>query len=167
MSSLVVGVFATVVAVVVVMWAAVKVRNARYERDLHFQTYRWTDDHIRAARQEAVLQSRAVVSGKVQEHLAPLFPQFLTEFDPREARFIGTPVDYVVFHGLDSGDCEIVFVEVKTGRSQLSARERLVRRAVQAGRVRWAEMRLPDQLGALVPVDGRGELPEGAGAAGN
>ena len=65
------------------------------------------------------------------------------QFNPREARFIGTPIDYVVFNGLDEGECEIVLIEVKTGRSQLSPRERRVRQAVEASRVRWVEMRLP------------------------
>ncbi|GEM_PF-648277 len=146
MSAVVTGLVALVVLVAVVAWAWVQVRGARHDRDMHLQSYRWTDEDLARARQEAVAQSHAVVSGKVQEHLAPLFPQFLAEFDPREARFIGTPVDYVVFNGIDDGECEVVFVEVKTGRSQLSTRERRVRRAVEEGRARWVELRLPNDV---------------------
>jgi predicted Holliday junction resolvase-like endonuclease len=116
------------------------------QRDLHLATYRYTEADVETARQQAVTRSRSVVSGKVQEHLAPLFPEFLGQFSPREARFIGTPIDYIVFDGLDDGECEIALVEVKTGRSQLSQRERRVRRAVEAGRVRWIEMRLPEEI---------------------
>jgi predicted Holliday junction resolvase-like endonuclease len=103
--------------------------EATYERDLLLETHLYTEADLAEARQQAVTRSRAVVSGKVQEHLAPLFPEFMAQFNPREARFIGTPIDYVIFNGLDEGECEIVLVEVKTGRSQLSQRER---------RVRWA-----------------------------
>jgi predicted Holliday junction resolvase-like endonuclease len=36
---------------------------------------------------------------------------------------------------------DVVFVEIKTGTSTLSTRERRVRDAIQAGRVRWLELR--------------------------
>ena len=84
--------------------------------------------------------SRAVTTGKVAEQLAPHFPEF--PLNPREARFLGSPVDYVVFDGLEAGEVRrIVFVEVKTGGAGLSGRERLVRDAVRAKRVEWIELR--------------------------
>jgi predicted Holliday junction resolvase-like endonuclease len=48
----------------------------------------------------------------------------------------------VVFDGLCEGHVKrVVFVEIKTGTSSLSGRERLVRAAVHAGRVEWVEFR--------------------------
>lgn len=72
-------------------------------------------------------------------------------YDPGDSRFLGSPVDFVVFAGLREGDEveEIVFVEVKTGKSRLSRREQSVRRAVEEGRVSWREERvggLPSSL---------------------
>lgn len=88
-----------------------------------------------------IRHSRAVTTGKVAEQLAPHFPEFL--LNPREARFLGSPVDFVVFDGLENGDVRrIVFVEVKTGAAQLSGRERLVRDAVRGKRVEWIELRV-------------------------
>jgi predicted Holliday junction resolvase-like endonuclease len=55
------------------------------------------------ARRESVDKSRSVVSGKVQEHLAPLFPAFLSQFNPKDARFLGSPLDFIVFDGLGRG----------------------------------------------------------------
>ncbi len=73
------------------------------------------------ARRESVDKSRSVVSGKVQEHLAPLFPAFLSQFNPEDARFLGSPLDFIVFDGLDEGEVRrVVFVEVKTGRASPS-----------------------------------------------
>ena len=70
-------------------------------------------------------KSRSVVSGKVQEHLAPLFPEFLNQFNPKDTRFLGTPLDFIVFDGLDEGEVrKVVFVEVKTGKAGLLSRER-------------------------------------------
>lgn len=89
----------------------------------------------------AVKRSRAVSLGKAVEHLVPFMPDF--PYEPGDARFLGSPVDFVVFAGLRETDevSEIVFVEVKTGRSKLSSREQSVRRAVEEGRVSWREER--------------------------
>lgn len=101
----------------------------------------WRIRYVRAARQDAVQQSLAVTIGKVFEQLVAYLPDF--RFNPKDARFLGSPVDFVVFDGLSDGAVRrVVFVEVKTGGAELSARERRVREAVEAGRVEWAVMRV-------------------------
>jgi len=101
---------------------------------------RWKIRHTRAIRRDAAARSQAVTAGKVYEQLVPLLPDF--DYDPREVRFLGSPVDFVVFDGLASGRVErVVFLEVKTGAAMLSARERAVKDAIEAGRVAWREWR--------------------------
>jgi predicted Holliday junction resolvase-like endonuclease len=96
--------------------------------------------HTRAARRDAVRRSAAVTAGKVFEQLVPWLPDFA--FDPRDARFLGSPVDFVVFDGLSTGEVRrVVFVEVKTASASLSTRERRVRDAILNGRVEWVEHR--------------------------
>ena len=98
----------------------------------------------REARRDSVDRSRATLSGQVLEKLAPRFPDF--PYDPTDLRFIGTPVDYLVFNGLGAGEVdEIVFLEVKSGSSGLTTRERRVRDAVEAGAVRWDVYRVPEE----------------------
>src|SRR5690554_3973524 len=46
-------------------------------------------------RQSAITQSRAVLTGKFTEQMTPYLPEF--KYDPTEARFIGTPIDMIVF----------------------------------------------------------------------
>lgn len=100
----------------------------------------WKARYTRAVRQDAIQRSLAVTAGKVYEQLVPYLPNF--PFNPKDVRFLGSPVDFVVFDGLNDGHVErIVFVEVKTGDAQLSGRERRVRDAVQEGRVEWHELR--------------------------
>ena len=100
----------------------------------------WKAAHEVALRQDAVQRSQAVTIGKVTEHIVPYLPGF--KFNPKDVRFLGTPIDLVVFDGLcDGGVKKIVFVEVKTGSSVLSSRERLIRDAVQARSVEWLEFR--------------------------
>jgi predicted Holliday junction resolvase-like endonuclease len=93
-------------------------------------------------RSDALWRSHSVVAGKATEHLAPLLPGF--EFDPRDARFLGSPIDFIVFDGLSEGEVhEIAFVEIKTGPSAaLTTRERRVRDAVDGRRVRFLEVRI-------------------------
>lgn len=112
----------------------------------------YSEDDLKASREETLRRSQAVLSGRVGEHFAPLLPWFLARFNPRDARFIGTPVDFVVFNGLDEDQCtEVVLVEVKTGaRASLTGRERRVRECVEAGRVRFEIVHVsPESADAL------------------
>ncbi len=88
-------------------------------------------------RRAAITQSRAVLGGKFVEQLTPYLPQF--RYDPTEARFIGSPIDLIVFLGLATGDPrEIIIMEIKTGKNcQLTPQERKIRRLIEEGMVRW------------------------------
>jgi len=100
----------------------------------------WKSRYTDAIRQDAIQRSHAVTVGKVHEQLVPYLPDF--HFNPKDARFLGTPVDLVVFDGLDEGQLRrVVFVEVKTGGAALSARERQVRETIEARQVEWTELR--------------------------
>ena len=102
----------------------------------------WKAKHTVAIRHDAVLRSQAVTVGKVSEQLLPYLPGF--RFNPKDARFLGSPVDLVVFDGLDEGELRGVwFLEVKTGNAVLSGRERQIRDAILEKRVGWDELRLP------------------------
>jgi len=101
----------------------------------------WKGRYTRAVRADAIVRSQAVITGRVSEQLLPFFPGF--GFNPKDARFLGSPVDFVVFDGLDDGALRrVVFVEVKTGDADLSPRERQVRDAVQGHEVEWLELRV-------------------------
>ncbi len=96
-------------------------------------------------REDAVKRSRAVLSGQFSEQLAPFLPDF--PWNPTESRFLGKPIDFLVFKGLDKKEVEeVVFVEVKSGRSRLNAAERSLKDAIEEKRVRWEEYRIPLDL---------------------
>ena len=109
-----------------------------------FAVYRVRHPHTKAdvekARKESVRISRATRDGRAYEQLVPYLPPFEEQFDRCDARFLGSPIDFVVFDGLYGPDRdlnEIVFVEVKSGTPALSPPEKAVREAVEEGRVRW------------------------------
>ena len=48
------------------------------------------------------------------EQVAPFFANFRKDLKASEARFIGKPIDFLVFKGMDEQNIsEVVFVEVK------------------------------------------------------
>ncbi len=101
----------------------------------------WKPRYTATTRDDAIQRSQAVTIGKVQEQLIPYLPEF--RYNPKDARFLGTPVDLVIFDGLDDGRVRrVVFVEVKTGSSALTGRERQVRDVIEARAVEWAELRV-------------------------
>lgn len=97
-----------------------------------FQDWQVTSEQ--RIRQDAVKRSHSVMRGKMTEHLIPFFSEF--PYNPSDARFLGSPVDFIVFDGLSEGELkQLVFVEIKTGSGTLSPRERSVARAVEDGRI--------------------------------
>lgn len=96
----------------------------------------------RRIRQDALKRSRAVLGGQAGEQVAPFLPGF--PCNPADARFVGKPIDFIAFPGAAGGQDieEILLIEVKTGNAQLSARERQIRCAVEAKRVRYVEYRI-------------------------
>jgi predicted Holliday junction resolvase-like endonuclease len=101
----------------------------------------WKVRYTTRIREDAVQRSQAVTAGKVHEQLIPYLPAF--PFNPKDVRFLGSPIDLVVFDGLAEGRVRrIVFLEVKTGGAGLTGRERCVRDVIQAREVEWAELRV-------------------------
>jgi len=94
-------------------------------------------------RKDATDRSRYVLKGKIGEHIIPLLREkFRHELS--DARFIGSPIDYVIFDGYTAvkdgkseGPIEVIIADIKTGDAQLNRTERKIKEAVQAGRVRW------------------------------
>jgi len=96
-------------------------------------------------RKDAILKSRAVLGGYFSEQLAPFLPDF--KYLPTECRFVGKPIDFLVFKGMDNKNIEeVVFVEVKSGNAKLSPTERKLKQAIQNKKVKWKEYRVPLEL---------------------
>lgn len=138
-----------VLGLVLGVCAALALVRGLLERSAERLARRWWEEDVAEKATESVSRSRAVLRGQLVEHLAPIF-EVETFPDPGDARFLGRPVDFIVFDGY--GDVrvgraerlrEIVFVDVKTGGARLSAIERAVRDCVEEGRVRVAEMDRP------------------------
>lgn len=96
-------------------------------------------------REDAIKRSRAVIGGQFSEQLAPYLPGF--QYRPTEAKFLGKPTDFIIFEGLDEKEITgVVFVEVKSGNAKLSATERSLKDAIDAGKVRFETYEVPKEM---------------------
>ena len=100
------------------------------------------------AQKRSVNTSRAVLKGKMAEQFAPILPEF--RYLPSDAKFLGDPVDYVVFDGYTdfrdgdgtAEDIEVILLDIKSGGARLSKGQQAIAQAVQAGRVRFETLRI-------------------------
>ena len=94
-------------------------------------------------------RSRSTLKRKIAGQLAPVLPGFL--LNPADARFIGSPVDYVIFDGLTGVSDEmeqsirIVFMDVKKGTSSLTWTQRVIKKAVEEKQIGWETLRIADE----------------------
>ena len=105
----------------------------------------WENELMPGFRKEAILKSRSVLGGQFSEQLAPYLPDFA--YLPTECRFIGKPIDFIVFKGMDEKKIdEVVFVEIKSGKSKLNKHESNLKETIEKKRVKWVEYRVPEEL---------------------
>ena len=110
---------------------------------------RWKLECTSDIRKDSVNRSRSTLKGRISEQMAPLLPEF--PFASADARFIGNPIDFVVFDGYtqvkdERGEAiSVVLVEVKKGKGKLTREEGLIKKAVEEGRVSWRTVFLKDE----------------------
>ncbi|MFA5221115.1 MAG: Holliday junction resolvase-like protein [Methanoregula sp.] len=117
----------------------------RYRADLE----RWKVEAGNEIRKDSVNRSRSTLKGKIAEQMAPVLPEFA--FNPADARFIGSPVDYIIFDGLtevadeQKTSIRIVFMDVKKGAGKLTRVQRIIKMAVEEKAVAWQTLHLADE----------------------
>ena len=107
------------------------------------------ESKIKEATKKSNDAQRYVVKGKTAEQMAPLLPEFCNLFDPSDARFLGAPLDYIIYNGMskfnngeNDVDIEIVFLDTKTGNASLNKIQKAIEKAIIAGRVRFETLKL-------------------------
>jgi len=92
-------------------------------------------------RKDSVNRSRFSLTGKIYEQICSIFKGF--PYNPADMRFLGSPCDYIVFHGMVQKSIDkVIFLEVKTGDSKLTEQQEKLKQAIKAKRVEWKEYRL-------------------------
>lgn len=122
----------------------IKAEYEKYIAELEFEH----QQALTAAQKRSVNTSRAVLKGKMAEQLAPIMPEF--QYLPSDAKFMGDPIDYVVFDGYtdfrdgegSADDIEVVLIDIKSGGARLTKGQQAIAQAVREGRVRFETIRI-------------------------
>lgn len=83
--------------------------------------------------------SADVKMGQKSEQIAPLMENFPCPI--HTVKFFGSPIDYI---SIDLDKELITFIEVKTGDSKLTAKQKLIRKIIQEKKITFAEYRFGD-----------------------
>jgi predicted Holliday junction resolvase-like endonuclease len=127
----------------------VKAQITAIENTYRAELERWKAEVSGEIRSDAVNRSRSTLKGKIAEQLAPVLPGFL--FNPADARFIGSPIDYIIFDGLTEvaddkkRSIRIVFMDVKQGGSTLTRTQRVIKKAIEDKSVSWETFRIDNK----------------------
>lgn len=129
------------IAGVAILYSIYTMWRLQYQRRLHDQEIKNLQSIIDSRAKSSAAQ-RSTIKGQLAEQFFSLMPQ--NTHEPSDMRFMGDFCDYVVIDGYtqckDEGHDRIdgiTFIEIKTGKAQLSRHQKLIRDAVQAGRVYW------------------------------
>jgi len=77
-------------------------------------------------------KSSEVMTGLIAEQLAPFLKGFPPEIEPSNLRWIGNPIDYMYF-----GETFIAIIEIKSGKSRLSKKQRNLKELFNNKKVKW------------------------------
>lgn len=85
-------------------------------------------------------KSSEVVLGQISEVIAPFIDSFPAK-NQKDVNFLGMPIDFIYF-----GPEEVVFIEVKSGKSRLSKKQRTIRDQIKDGKVSFVTHRIPEKI---------------------
>ena len=86
-------------------------------------------------------KSSEVRLGQISEHFAPFLKDF--PYDTKNIRFLGSPIDLILF---DIDNNRIIFIEVKTGKSSQTKKQRQIRDIIKAGNIEYEVMRIYEDV---------------------
>ena len=139
------------IGVVITTMILSNTRNGRIQAEYEKYIAELELEHKQAlldAQKRSVNTSRAVLKGKMAEQFAPILPEF--RYLPSDAKFLGDPVDYVVFDGYTNfrdgdgtvDDIEVILLDIKSGGARLSKGQQAIAQAVREGRIRFETLRI-------------------------
>lgn len=101
-------------------------------------------------REDAIKKSKSVMLGKMWEQIVPHYRPTDFTFTPSDARFIGAPVDFIIFEGSSESDIkEVIFLEIKTSKSRLNSQQSKLKKLIDSLNsklVRWETINIPTDM---------------------
>mgnify|MGYP003648612231 CR=1 FL=1 len=102
-----------------------------------------------AKHQKGRAASAHTTKGQILEKWCPFLehPDIEEHWEVKNWQFMGQPIDYIIFDWRENkeinlADGKIIMLDVKSGKSQLTKKQRRIRDLIQEGRVEWKTIRL-------------------------
>lgn len=93
---------------------------------------------------------RSITKGDINEQVSPYMPEFSSKYAASDARFLGSPIDFVIFKNMSQYKTktkaldipiDVILVEVKTGKNKtLTQKEKAIKIACEEGRVSFDQI---------------------------
>ena len=117
------------------------IKNLQWKYKFEHRVKAWLESEEERIRHDAIQRSARVLSGKSLEKFVPFLDKF--PFDPHDVRWLGDPVDLIIFDGYSGNGKldKIVFCEIKSGKSKLSGNQKNIKELVENKKVSWFEFR--------------------------
>lgn len=93
-------------------------------------------------------QSKSVRLGLISENVLPFHREF--KYNVKDLVPMFRPIDYIVF-----AEDEIIFLEIKMGTSQLSGKQKSIKKLIDSGKVRFEEHRVTEKGYTIKGNDGK------------
>jgi predicted Holliday junction resolvase-like endonuclease len=118
------------------------IKNLQWKIKFENRVKQWLEEKEASIREDAALRSGRVLSGKALEKMIPLLKEF--PYDPHDAKWLGDPVDFVIFDGYADGrdPKKIVFCEIKSGNGELSDHQKKIKKLVDEKKIEWFDFRV-------------------------
>lgn len=116
-------------------------KNREWKIKFEQKVKEWKEQEEKRIREDAIVRSARVLSGKTLEKLVPFLEKF--PHDPHDVRWLGNPIDLVIFDGCSSQNPnQIVFCELKSGDSKLTKTQKRIKELIEAKKIKWEEFRI-------------------------
>ena len=123
-----------------------QIKNDILQKEAGFQQR--LDKDIKEAQKRSNNMQRNVLKGQIGEQFTPFITDF--PYNPSDCRFMGEPIDYVIFQNLHEcadgnvpiEDVQLIIAEVKTGNARLNQRQKIIKQVIENGQVSFKELRI-------------------------
>ena len=97
------------------------------------------------------------ITKKIGEKIAPFYVFYQYGINPSDIRFIGCPIDYIAFKGLENenySNLEIYFISVDIGNNNKTVDKKVnaIKKAVEEKRIKWLNVKIEGFLDKIIDM---------------
>ena len=117
--------------------------------ELEVESEKNEEKAVEIKKQKGRAASAHTTKGQILEKWCPFLehPDIDPDWEAKNWQFMGQPIDYIIFDWRENkeinvADGKVIMLDVKSGKSQLTTKQRRIRDLIQAGNVEWRTIRL-------------------------